>query len=137
MFTSLHNPASAYSTVALNTSVESADPHKLIILLYEGAEAACRQAVIFMNNGNTPEKAAAIKKALDIVALGLSASLDMERGGELAERLAALYDYMADRLVWANLKNEPSPVEEVLALLLELHEAWAAIDKNSLSGEAA
>ena len=48
-------------------------------------------------------------------------------GGELAERLGALYDYMAQRLLWANLKNETAPLDEVLTLLGELRDAWTQI----------
>jgi flagellar secretion chaperone FliS len=128
MFASMHNPASAYSQVGLNTSVQGADPHRLVLMLFEGAEVACRKAKVSMANGEISEKAAAIKKALDIIICGLAASLDIEHGGDIAEKLDALYDYMAERLVWANLKNDTQALDEVSALLAELREAWASID---------
>ena len=80
-----------------------------------------------MIEGNISLKGSHISRAIDLISNGLKASLDMESGGELAERLAALYDYMAQRLLWANLKNETAPLDEVLNLLNELRGAWAEI----------
>jgi flagellar protein FliS len=57
----------------------------------------------------------------------LRASLDVKAGGELGQRLDALYAYMCDRLLRANLHNRPEIVDEVSRLLGELREAWAQI----------
>ena len=48
-------------------------------------------------------------------------------GGELAEQLNALYEYMGRRLLEANLHNKPEYIEEVAGLLNKLSEAWEAI----------
>ena len=74
------------------------------------------------------EKGASISKAIDIVTNGLKASLNTEQGGELAERLAALYEYISLRLLWANLKNDPAALDEAARLLGELQSAWAQIE---------
>jgi flagellar protein FliS len=74
-----------------------------------------------------PAKGQAISQAIQLVTDGLRASLDIEAGGELAERLAALYDYIASRLLWANLKNDVAALDECLNLLGEIHSAWSAI----------
>lgn len=119
--------ASAYQQVAVETSVASADPHKLIVLLFEGAEAAIRLAKCKIAENDVPAKGSAISQAIQIVAEGLRASLDIEAGGELAERLSALYDYIAARLLWANAKNDVAALDECLNLLGEIHSAWSAI----------
>ena len=51
----------------------------------------------------------------------------MSAGGDLAERLAALYEYMNQRLLFANLKNNVAALDEVGELLASLREAWAEI----------
>ncbi|WP_353798751.1 flagellar export chaperone FliS [Thauera sp.] len=119
--------AAAYQQVGLDLRVETADPHTLIVMLFDGATAALATAKYAMESGNIASKGASISKAIDIISNGLDASLDVEQGGELAERLSALYDYMASRLLWANLKNDMSALQEVQGLLSELADAWRQI----------
>ncbi len=127
MFGSPRSPVAAYTSVGLETSVPTADPHKLILLLFEGAKLAISAAKMNMAQGNIAEKGSSISKAIDIITNGLSASLDHEAGGDLAAKLGALYEYMAERLLWANMKNNPAALDEVTQLLGELHSAWAQI----------
>ncbi len=136
MFSSMSKPTAAYERVSLDTSIESADPHRLILMLFDGAAAALNAAKFSMQNNDIPAKGAAISKAIDIIDNGLHASLDVEAGGELAERLAALYEYMASRLIWANLKNDKAVLEEVQGLLGEIHDAWRQIAPDKQQGAA-
>lgn len=132
MFGSPRSPAAAYASVGVETSVATADPHKLILLLFEGAEAAILSAKLNMELGNIAEKGRLISNAIDIITNGLKASLDFEKGGDLSIKLAALYDYMAQRLLWANLKNDPAALDEVMRLIGEIHGAWAEIAPGSV-----
>lgn len=127
MFSSMKKSAAAYQQVGLDLRVETADPHTLIVMLFDGATAALATAKYAMESGNIASKGASISKAIDIISNGLDASLDVEQGGELAERLSALYDYMASRLLWANLKNDMAALQEVQGLLSELADAWRQI----------
>lgn len=127
MFGSFSNRASAYARVGVETGVSTADPHKLILMLFDGALLSIGTASAAMENHDIPGKGQAISKAIEIIANGLKASLDLNAGGELAARLSALYDYMNDRLLYANLHNSSATLEEVKTLLLTLREAWAAI----------
>lgn len=131
MFGAPRNPTAAYASVGVETSVTTADPHKLILLLFEGAKAAILSAKMNMELGNIPKKGQLISNAIDIITNGLKASLDFEKGGDLSLKLAALYDYMAQRLLWANLKNDPAALDEVLHLLGEIHSAWVEIAPGS------
>ena len=119
--------ASAYAQVGLETGVSAADPHKLILMLFEGALLSIATASVAMERNDIPGKGQAISKAIEIINDGLKLSLDYEAGGELAERLGALYDYMTSRLLHANLHNSIPALDEVSRLLREIKGAWESI----------
>lgn len=131
MFGNTRNAISAYQKVGVDAAVEVADPHRLILLLFEGAQAAIGAARAAMHRQETAVKGISISKAIDIISNGLKASLDLESGGEIAARLNALYDYMVLRLLNANLKNDLKALEEVSALLEEIHSAWREISPGA------
>lgn len=114
----------AYNKVGLESGVAAADPHKLILMLYQGALLAIASAKNQMLRKEIAAKGASISKAIAIIDEGLKSSLDMNVGGELAQNLAALYDYMCQRLLLATLKNDPSILDEVSRLLAEIKGAW-------------
>ena len=119
--------ADAYASVGVETGVSTADPHQLILMLFDGALLQVGAAAAAMESGNVPGKGAAVSKAIEIITNGLKVSLDYEAGGELAARLGALYDYMTHRLLYANLHNSQPALDEVTKLLSELKSAWAEI----------
>lgn len=123
--------AAAYGRVNVESHVISASPHKLIQLLFDGALREIRAAKIHLKDNNVSAKGQAIGKALDIVNMGLLAAVDKEKGGELAERLDALYRYLAEQLVQANLKNSIAGLQHVEDLLLQIASAW-----NEIAGQA-
>ena len=121
------NAISAYQKVGVEAAVEVADPHRLVVLLFEGALAAIGAARAAIQQNNTRVKGESISKAIDIISNGLKASLDAEKGGDLAARLESLYDYMVLRLLQANLKSDDKALEEVSGLIGELLSAWREI----------
>jgi len=121
------NPAATYRKLSLEGQVDSASPHRLILMLFEGTLLAIANAQRHMENREIAAKGAAISKAIDIIANGLQASLDLQAGGELAKRLDALYEYMGHRLLYANLHNDPAALREVANLLGEIKSAWEKI----------
>jgi flagellar secretion chaperone FliS len=124
---SAQNALKAYSNVGVETSVSSADSHKLISMLFQGALLAIANAKNAMLRKNIPEKGKAITHAIRIIGEGLQASLDKNVGGKLALDLNALYDYMSLRLVEANLKDDIAMLDEVSGLLNEIKDAWESI----------
>ncbi len=130
MFGSHQSPSAAYAQVSMESAVRGADPHGLILLLFEGAASAMSLARLHMDQQNVAQRGANISKAIDIIANGLKASLDIGASGELGERLAALYEYIVQRLLWANMKNDPATLDECISLLSEIHTAWAEIAPN-------
>ena len=137
MFGTFNKPIAAYRDVGVTSSVSTADPHQLIMLLFDGAQAALAIAKGAMTQNAIADKGNAISKAIDIIDNGLKACLDLERGQDLAERLYALYDYMVNRLLVANLKNDLAALEEVMRLLGEIQSAWAEIRPQVLDGKKA
>lgn len=124
----------AYARVGAETGVNTADPHQLIVMLFDGALVAITTAAVALDAKDIAKKGNSISKAIEIIVNGLKVSLDMDAGGELAQRLAALYDYMAERLLYANLHNNRAAMDEVSRLLRDLREAWASIDGKSKAG---
>ena len=132
MFGSARNAISAYQKVGVDAAIEVADPHRLILLLFAGAQAAIGNARAAMKQQQIAAKGEAISKAVDIISNGLKVSLDLETGGEIAGRLDALYDYLVLRLLRANLDNDLTALEEVAGLLEEIHGAWREISPSAL-----
>ncbi|MCU6502630.1 flagellar export chaperone FliS [Duganella sp. BJB488] len=127
MFGSRQTGVHAYAKVGMETGVVAASPHKLIVMLFDGALVALSSALNGMRNGDIGEKGKSISKAIMIIDSGLRAALDKKAGGDIAEGLDALYEYMSARLLTANLNNDPAILEEVQRLLTELRDAWNAI----------
>jgi flagellar protein FliS len=119
--------AQTYANVGIETGVAAADPHQLILMLFDGALLAIAKARSAMQQGQIAEKGQAISRAIDIVTNGLRASLHFSEDDTLAVRLAALYDYMAARLLHANLHNDQAALAEVGRLLGEIKTAWEEI----------
>lgn len=120
-----------YANVGLESGVAAANPHKLILMLYQGALLAIATAKTQMQRKQTAEKGASISKAIKIIDEGLKSCLDIESGGEIGKNLRDLYDYMNQRLLIANLKNDPAILDEVSGLLGELKGAWESISPTA------
>lgn len=120
------NGLQAYQRVSTQTSITDADPHKLIQLLYNGALERINMAKARMQAGDMEGKGKLIGKAIEIIG-GLKSFLDFEKGGELAERLEALYDYMERTLFEASAQNDIAKLDEVAGLLRQIKEGWDGI----------
>lgn len=124
------NPIATYQQMEIESDVRGADPHRLIVLLFDGAESALRQAQMHLAANNIVGKSDSITKAIEIILDGLSASLNLEEGGELANNLRALYNYMVSRLIHANIHKDAAAISEVQTLLGEIAGAWREMGQN-------
>lgn len=116
------------------TNVNTADSVKMVSLLYDGAINYIRLAKRRMEDGDTAGKGLYIGKVTSIVG-ELSSSLNMD-AGEIAKNLRRLYDFVLDRLLYANLKNEVAAFEDVERILDVLRGAWIEMEKGiSISAE--
>jgi flagellar protein FliS len=119
-----------YQQVGVKAQVTEADPHRLIQMLMQGGLDRIAQARGAMLRQAHAEKGVLIGKAINIVG-GLRDVLDKEVGGELAENLERLYEYMTMRLFEASRHNDVSKLDEVASLLSEVKNGWDAIGPNA------
>lgn len=106
--------------------VASATPHRLVQMLMEGVQEKLLSAKGYMAAKNIAKKGEHISWAISIID-SLRACLNTEQGGEVAENLGSLYDYMETRLLEANLKNDPAIIDEVGLLMAQIKSGWDAI----------
>ena len=124
--TRLHGAVQAYSKVGVASGVEQASPHRLIQMLMEGAIEKVAKAKGYMERKEIANKGSHISWAISIID-GLRASLDKTNGGDIADNLDDLYDYMTRRLIRANMENNPDLLDEVISLLRSIKGAWEDI----------
>jgi len=122
-----------YQKNHLEYEVMSADPVKLVRMLYRAAMDAVSSARTHVREGAIRARARQIDKALLIVH-ELLRSIDHEAGGEIAKSLGSLYAYMTQRLIDANVTQSEAPLEEVERLLSTLLEGWSSIS-DAQSGD--
>ena len=135
MFSAPHNSsnpqarqfAGAYHQVGVQTMVAGASAHGLVALLFDGFMAAVHRAKGAMRQGDIAGKGQAIGHAVRIIDEGLKAALDLKAGGKLAADLSDLYAYVCLRLIQANLNNDEAALDECMALVTPLRDAWHAI----------
>lgn len=126
----MHNAVQQYNRVGVSSSMEAASPHRLIEMLMNGALEKIAFAKGYMERGNISEKGGHISWAISIVE-GLRASLDLEKGGEIATNLDDLYDYMTRRLARANVENNPDILDEVASLMGSVKNAWEQVASDA------
>ncbi len=111
----------------LEQQILSASPLELICLSYQTAIQAVRDARRFLAEKRITDRSRSISRAHSVLA-HLYTSLDFKAGdGSVARQLGLLYDYMMRCLLAANAEQTDKPLEEVLALLITLNEAWSQI----------
>lgn len=136
MFISPMPPIEQYRQVHTATAVSQADPHQLVMLLFDGALAAILQARHALATGDLATRHATVSKAMRIIDEGLKASLESHGDASLEENLRSLYDHMISRLFMANLHDSDVPLAEVARLLGELRSAWAEIAPRPAAAHA-
>jgi flagellar secretion chaperone FliS len=108
------------------TQVSSQSPLELVVLLYDGALRFLQMASDGTRRNDMIAKHAGMSRSMAIIA-ELQNTLNMQDGGDVAKSLDSLYSYVTARLVDANLRRDPEPIDEVIRLLRPLREAWAQI----------
>lgn len=119
----LNNAVKEYNRINIASGVEEADPHRLIQMLMQGALEKIAIAKGYMEREDIANKGVHISWAISIIE-GLRSSLNLEQGGEIAQNLEDMYEYMIRRLLRANLENDASLLDEVSSLLQTVKSAW-------------
>jgi flagellar protein FliS len=120
----------AYRKGNLKQDIANADPHKLTLMLLQGALDRIAYAKGAMERKELVAKADFISKANAII-MHLRDTLDLEVGGEVAENMFALYNYMIERLNDAHFNNDLNMLDEVSSLLTPIRDAWVQIPEEA------
>lgn len=129
MFISVNSrAAAAYQRIATETSVQTANPHQLVGLLFDALLQAIASAKGALARGDIAAKGVAIGKSVRIIEEGLKAGLNLEQGGEIAANLHQMYGYSVMRLTQANVRNDVGALEEVTRLIEPVAQAWKQIN---------
>ena len=115
-----------YQKVGAQAQTSEASPHRLVQMLMEGGLDRIAQAKGAMERRDIPAKGMLIGKAIAIVG-GLREGLDLEKSIDSLGNLDNLYIYMMKRLAEANIKTDPSILDEVADLLRTVKDGWDAI----------
>ena len=125
----MSNYGGNYQNAYKKASVNTLDQTKLIIMLYDGAIKNASFAVEHMKSGQIEKVHDCLIKTKNIVT-ELMATLNMDRGGDIANNLQSLYSYMFSQLIEANMNKKTEPVVVVIDLLKELPAAWTQINSK-------
>lgn len=110
----------------LETTIQTATPAQLLIMLFDGAIRFTRQGVEAIKEQRLADANTNLLKTQDIINEFI---ITIDRKSPVAENLLNLYDYFKMRLVEANTKKDIEPAEEVLGHLIDLKETWIQASK--------
>ena len=133
----VEHAAQKYARLEVETGVEAASPQRLIVMLYEGAVRSLLEAKAALAAGDIAGRGARISKAISIIDDGLRPAVDPVAGGEIAQNLLALYEYIVNRLLLANLKSDEASLDEAIGLLSQLKSAWETLERQSVREQSA
>ncbi|MCT8863230.1 flagellar export chaperone FliS [Shewanella sp. LC6] len=124
----------SYRKVSLESEITVASPHRIIQLMFAGALQRLAQSRYAIEQNDLANKGIYINKAIGIIT-GLSNSLNMDAGGQIAKNLSELYDFMLRKISEANLNNDVKAIDDVCDILRTIKEGWDAIpiDKHNIS----
>jgi flagellar protein FliS len=104
----------------------TANPVRLVLMCYDGAISSLKLACDRYIAKDYEAKARALQKTIDIIH-EMNASLDLDKGGDIARNLRSLYHYMSQTLTEADLKKDIEAFHHVISMLEELDSAWREI----------
>lgn len=128
----LTNPYKKYH----NTNISTADNKKIIILLYEGAIKFLNLAIQSIEKKDPDSRVLYVNKTLAII-LYLSNCLDFEKGGEIADNLSRLYDFIRDNTTAGSIESNTDKLKVSIDLFKTLLEGWQGIIDQPIKQENA
>lgn len=128
------NPYTSAHQAYTESSVLTAPPERLVVMLYDGAIRFLNIGAAAMRNGDQVQARDRIRRAEAIID-ELNYSLDMTQG-DIPQRLRSIYLFCKRHLIQASIQKDPSAIDTVIGLLGELREAWDRIARSSVAGAA-
>jgi len=129
-------PANRAAQAYRRVESESRSPLELIVMLYDGALRFVNEAKEAHDRRDMRARGKAISKVLAIIG-ELQNTLDMEKGGAIAEQLDNLYTYINSRLLDVTIKHDVAACDEVHTLLTTLRDAWSQLATQTPASELA
>lgn len=120
----------AYKKGSLKQDVASADPHRLTLMLMQGAIDKLAYAKGSISRNDLKGRSDNVSKSIAIF-INLRDTLDLSVGGDFAENMFSLYNYMIDRLTEINIDNGIAIIDEIIALMTPIKDAWANIPEQA------
>jgi flagellar protein FliS len=114
-------------------AVETRSPMELVVMLYDGALRFLEEARGAIARQDVPARAEAVSKALAILT-ELQGTLNIQQGGDIAERLDGLYAYAISRLLDVTAKQDATAIDDVMKVLAPLRESWAQLAQPNAVG---
>lgn len=118
---------------AFRSEVTRARPTRVVVMLYEEAIASLVAAIEAMEQNEIEERCNRVNVVTEIVAT-LHMSLDMENGGEIADRLGSLYRFILAQLIRVNIHSDAAGAAKIIELLTPLRNAWEEVDQRMADG---
>ena len=119
----------AYGAVKVHSAIEGASPPQLISMLFDGVSSRLNQSLTAIEAGEIAKKGELISQTISILEY-LTAVLDENKAPEVANNLQGLYRYMVKTLLNANIKNDPTAIQEVISLMTEVRDAWTEMMRS-------
>jgi flagellar protein FliS len=122
------------ATDAFRSEVTRARPTRTVVVLYDEAIASLAAAIKAMQVNDIEERCNRVNLVTEIIGT-LHMSLDLEKGGEIAEHLGQLYRFILGQLIRINIRSDTTGAAKIIDLLLPLREAWVEVDQQMAAGE--
>lgn len=120
---------SQYGKIKDDTQTMYASPHQLMLMLFDGALEAMSLTIAAIQNKNFELRSKQNTRSITIIN-GMRECLDMDAGGELADNLYSLYQYMAQELFRACFKNDAETIRNIQTMLKDIRGSWEKIPIN-------
>lgn len=108
------------------TAVETADTLQLVLMCYDAAIRDLQDAKRFHEGHSMDETYEKVRHAQDIIT-ELLVGLDYERGGEVAQNLSRLYNFILRQMIGINSRQSTTTYDHMIRILSELKDAYEQI----------
>lgn len=122
------------ATEAFRSEVARARPTRLVVMLYDEAITGLVAAINAIRDNEIEERCNRINVVTELVAT-LHLSLDMEKGGDLAEQLGSIYRFILGQLIRINISSDAEKAAQIIDVLKPLRDAWDEVDRRVEKGE--
>ena len=116
------NAATAYQETAVITQSKG----RLIVMLYDAAINFLKRAVSSIEGGDIEGRNESVQRARDII-FELNSVLDLDAGGQIAQSLRSLYNFIWRHVGQANIDNDDLMIKKMILILDDLRQSWRAI----------